>query len=209
MAFTYFFRDLHILDLAVNHVVPVIAGRRNIRFWDAGCAMGPEAYTLAILCAEKMGYFAFKNLKIHATDIDTSNLFADQITSGLYKRALLERIPKELFDKYFEPAQVSDHYQVIETVRNRISFERHNLLTLEPVGDNFSLIICKNVLLHFNESERIKVIEMFHRSLAVEGFFATEQTQKLPKETAHLFRQVSSDGQLFRKEELVNSSRSS
>jgi chemotaxis protein methyltransferase CheR len=40
---------------------------------------------------------------------------------------------------------------------------------------------------------------MFHRSLAPDGFFATEQTQKMPGETAHLFEKVSGDAQLFRK----------
>jgi chemotaxis protein methyltransferase CheR len=206
MAFTYFFRDMHILDLAVSHVLPVVSGRRNIRFWDAGCAMGPEPYTLAILCAERMGYFAFKNLRILATDIDGSNLFGDQIASGIYKKEELDRIPRDLFNKYFTAAEAPDQFQLAESLRHRLTFQKHDLLSLEPAGDNFSLIVCKNVLLHFNEQERIRVIEMFHHSLAPDGFFATEQTQKLPRETSHLFRQVSSDGQLFRKEALVGSS---
>ena len=41
---------------------------------------------------------------------------------------------------------------------------------------HFSLILCKNVLLHFDYAERLKVIRMFHDSLAPGGFFAMEQT---------------------------------
>ena len=63
------------------------------------------------------------------------------------------------------------------------------------------LIVCKNVLLHFNERERIKVIEMFHDALAEGGFFATEQTQKMPKELESMFEPVVSNAQLFRKVE--------
>ena len=75
MAFTYFFRYLLILELITKHVVPYVSGRSRIKVWDAGCAMGPEPYSLAIMFAESMGKFAFKNLKIFATDIDTCDTF--------------------------------------------------------------------------------------------------------------------------------------
>ena len=55
MAYTFFFRDLQMLELAINHVVPELAGRSRPKIWDAGCAMGPEVYTLAILLAKEMG----------------------------------------------------------------------------------------------------------------------------------------------------------
>ena len=81
----------------------------------------------------------------------------------------------------------------------RVSFQKHDLRSLRPVHDNFGLIVCKNVLLHLQASERINVIKMFHKSLAPGGFFATEQTQKMPEKTAYLFKQVTPKVQLFRK----------
>jgi chemotaxis protein methyltransferase CheR len=80
MAFTYFFRDSHTLELTVKHMAPEVMGRSRIRIWDAGCAMGPEPYTLAILCAENLGKFAFKNLSIQATDVDEANNFGHSET---------------------------------------------------------------------------------------------------------------------------------
>ncbi|HOT78313.1 MAG TPA: CheR family methyltransferase, partial [Candidatus Wallbacteria bacterium] len=74
-----------------------------------------------------------------------------------------------------------------------------NLLSLKPVGEDYSLIICKNVLLHFQPEERVKVIKMFYDSLAPGGYFITEQTQKMPEELAHLFQKVVDDAQLFKK----------
>ena len=68
--------------------------------------------------------------------------------------------------------------------------------------------MCKNVLLHFQADQRIEVIKMFHRALAPAGYFATEQTQKLPEETAELFEQVAADGQLFRKVKAADASHS-
>ncbi|RKY79603.1 chemotaxis protein CheR [candidate division KSB1 bacterium] len=199
MAFTYFFRDLHTLELGVKNMAPLVAGRSNVKIWDAGCAMGQEPYTLAILFAENMGRFAFKNLQIYATDIDESNLFEKIIINGVYPEKELKRIPKDLFEKYFKPNGKAGQYQINHLIKNRVRYQSHDLLTLEPIGENFSMIVCKNVLLHLKYEERIKVIKMFHNSLTPGGFFITEQTQRLPKEAAHLFTRVTSDAQLFRK----------
>ncbi len=199
MAFTFFFRDYQILDLAVNHVIEFASGRQKINIWDAGCAMGPEPYSLAMLFAERMGRFAFKNLKVDATDIDISDLFGDIIASGTYPEQELKRIPPEIFEKYFKPSEKAGHFEIDYNIRSRVSFRRHDLLKLEPAGSDYSLILCKNVLLHFSPDERIKVMSMFHEALVPGGFFATEQTQKIPDALAHLFEQVSPDAQLFRK----------
>jgi len=199
MAFTYFFRDLHTLELITREVIPYTSGRSKVRFWDAGCAMGQEAYSLAIIFAENLGHFAFKNLHIDATDIDGSNLFEKIISEGVYPEVEVKRIPGKLLKKYFEPNGKPGYFQVVAKIKDCISYQKHNLLSLKPIGEGFSLILCKNVLLHFHLEERIEVIKMFHHSLTPGGFLATEQTQKLPQRVKHLFEQVTADGQLFRK----------
>ncbi len=199
MAFTFFFRDYQILDLAVNHTIEFAAGRSKLTVWDAGCAMGPEPFSLAIMFAERMGRFAFKNLHIDATDIDVSNLFGDIIARGVFPEQELKRIPPEIFGKYFRPSGNDGHFELDYSVRSRVAFQRHDLLRLEPAGSGYSLILCKNVLLHFSPEERIRVMRMFHEALVPGGFFATEQTQKIPEELSHLFERVSPDAQLFRR----------
>jgi chemotaxis protein methyltransferase CheR len=203
MAFTFFFRDTQTLDQAAKVLVPEVAGRSRIRIWDAGCAMGPEPYTLAIILAEAMGNFSFKNLMITATDIDETDTFGKIIEEGIYPEDELKRIPEDIFKKYFEPAgNGNSHYKISDTIRNRVQFQKHNLLTLETIGSGFSLIVCKNVLLHFQPDERIEVIKMYHKSLANDGLLAMENTQKMPDELKNYFVQVVPDAQLFRKVEL-------
>ena len=197
MAFTFFFRDLTPLTYAVKHLVENAMGRSRVRVWDAGCAMGQEPYTLAILLAESMGAFAYRNLEIFATDYDQPLL--KTLEAGVYAGDELQRIPKELFDKYFEPAGANGHFRVVEQVRDRVQTRHHDLLSLAPVRDGFSLIVCKNVLLHFQHSERVEVIRMFHRALESGGLLVMEHTQKLPSEAAHLFAQIVPDAQLYRK----------
>lgn len=197
MAFTFFFRDLAPLELAVSEFCPRTSGRSRVRVWDAGCATGQEPYTLSMLLAEKMGNFAFRNLKIYATDYDAPLL--KTVREAVYPASELERIPREYFEKYFEPVDSQGLCRVVETIRNSLHIQEHNLLSFAPVSDGFSMIVCKNVLLHFQHNERVKVIQMFHSALEPNGVIVLEHTQKMPDECSHLFSQISSSGQVFQK----------
>jgi len=199
MAFTYFFRDLQTLDLIATHVLPALQGARYINIWDAGCAHGPEPYSIAILLRENMSHFMFRNVSIYATDIDESGQFGKTIAEGIYPEGEIQRIPAEIRGKYFAKNGKPGHYALSDEIKARVSFTRHDLLSLKPVRSGFSLVVCKNVLLHFTEEERGRVIGMFHDVLQAGGFMVTEQTQKLPEACNHLFRQVTNNAQVLRK----------
>ncbi len=203
MAFTFFFRDLPVLEYAVENSLKLSLGRLKIKVWDAGCALGQEPYTLAMLFAERMSLPGFNTLHLDATDHDSENNFGQIVTAGEYKSEELQRIPADIFAKYFELAPGRPgHHRVIDRIRNRVFFKYHDLLTLQPIGNDYSLIVCKNVLLHFSYEQRIEVLRMYHRSLTPGGFLATENTQKMPVEISHLFEPVTPDAQLFRKIEI-------
>lgn len=205
MAFTYFFRDRQTLDFIVEHLVPRVTGRSRIKIWDAGCASGEEPYTFAILLAEKMGKYIFKNVEIHATDLDISNQFGEIINNGIYPYKELQRIPEDLFQKYFTKTDESgEKYKISEELSSKMRYKRESLLSYIPTGNGFSLVICKNVLLHQTYEQRIKILEMFHDALADEGLLAMEQTQKMPDELAGRFVPLVSNAQLFRKNGIVH-----
>jgi len=199
MAFTYFFRDLQTLDMIRQHALSSLRTRRYIRVWDAGCAMGPEPYSLAIILRENMGSMIFRNVRIDATDIDESGHFGDIIKDGIYPEDQIKRIPEEIRTRYFGPNGKPGLFKIADEIRNCVSYQTHDLLTLKPIRQDFGLILCKNVLLHFKEAERIEVIRMFHDALEEGGFFVTEQTQKMPAELDGLWERVVSNAQVFRK----------
>jgi len=200
MAFTFFFRDSHTLEQVAKYFLPHVQGYRKIKIWDAGCAMGPEPYTFLIILAERMGYFTFKNVFMDATDIDETGHFGEIVTEGVYPESDLKRIPEDIFKKYFsEYPEKQGHFIIDQNIRHRIKFTTHDLLSFKPVGDQYNLIICKNVLLHFQYEERIKVITMFHSVLEPGGIFTTEQTQQMPVECAHLFKKMASDANVYQK----------
>ncbi len=227
MAFTFFFRDAQTLELAIDDALPSLQGRAFIHVWDAGCAHGPEPYTLAILLRERMSDYIFRNVHIHATDIDSS--FAAQVHSGVFAEPEVKRVPGEVLRKYFRPAgkqggsphlceapsapfrqtgtvpvfpaAASGFVEVVPELRAKIAFWQHDLLSLVPVREGLSLIVCKNVLLHFDESQRIEVLRMFHRALQPGGTLVMEHTQKLPDALAPFFQQVAPHIQVFRRVE--------
>jgi chemotaxis protein methyltransferase CheR len=199
MAFTFFMRDQYTLEHAVRHTLDYALGRSRLRVWAAGCAQGQEAYTLAILFAEKMGYFGFKNLFIDASDYDRENRFGELVENAQYNYNELKRIPVELFGKYFENGSAPDCFKLVGKIRDAVHFMYHDLLSFKEFSGNYSLVVCKNVLLHFSPEQRVEVLKMFHRALAPGGYLTTEQTQKLPPEAAHLFEKVLSDAELYRR----------
>jgi len=199
MAFTFFFRDEQILSLAVQNLVPNTIGRTNVHILNAGCAMGMETYTFAILLAESMGKFALRNVKIHAIDIDNENVdFGKTVSEGIYNEEHLQRVPPDLFQKYFTQAG-NGKYAICEELRTLVHFQKYDLLTLQPLRNDYSLIICKNVLLHFNYEQRIEVINMYHQMLLPGGLLVMENTQTMPAELSQKFKKLVDFAQLHQK----------
>ena len=200
MAFTFFFRDEQILSLAVEKLIPLTMGRSNIHILNAGCAMGMETYTFAILLAESMGKFSLRNVKILAVDIDNENVdFGKTVTDGIYHKEHLQRIPEELFNKYFSPTEKEDYFIVNQDLKNLVEFQKYDLLTLKPLRDDYSLIICKNVLLHFNYQQRIEVLTMYHNMLLNSGLLVMENTQSMPEELNKKYKKLVDYAQLHEK----------
>lgn len=111
----------------------------------------------------------------------------------------MKRIPTDIFDRYFSPVDEPGYFEISESIRRAVTFQQHNLTSLNTPKGDFGLIVCKNVLLHLTPQERIDVIRMFHGALSPDGYLATEQTQKIPDELQGLFRQVTPDAQVFQK----------
>lgn len=202
MAFTFFFRDINVIEGAVKILAQTLIGRSKPVIWVAGCATGQEPYTLAMVLAESMGRFAFRNIRIYATDWDEGGNFGKIIAEGVYSQEELKRIPPDFFKKYF--VRVDDkNYQVIDSIKVAVHFIKHDLLSAQAAKEGCSLILCKNVLLHFNEAERVKVIKMFHAALAAGGLLGFENTQKMPGILAPFFEKQSGDAELYMKKEFA------
>jgi chemotaxis protein methyltransferase CheR len=203
MAYTSFFRDPDALGAIMKIALPVLSHRKEINVWDAGCATGEEPYTLAILFAANLRPFNFQNLDILATDHEESNFpqFEDRIKDALYSRKDIFWVPQEFRDVHFMPTDDPETFCLVQEIRNKVRYLRHDLLTYQAPENGKSLIVCKNVLMHFTPEEQLKVLAMFHSSLEANGFLALDGYQRMPAEFADLFIRVEPGTPLFQRKE--------
>jgi chemotaxis protein methyltransferase CheR len=80
-----------------------------------------------------------------------------------------------------------------------VTFQKYDLLSFKPLRNDYSLIICKNVLLHFNYQQRIEVLSMYHSMLLKGGLLVMENTQSMPEELTHKFKKLVNYAQLHEK----------
>jgi len=199
MGFTFFFRDRHTLNQLLNQALPQFKNTSELKIWDAGCSNGSEPFTLAIMIAEELGLVEFsKRVTIYASDVNISSGFDKMIQTGIYEHSMLTRMPEGILEKYFYKHD-EDNYKIQDYILKAVKFVHHDLLTLIPFDTNFNIVLCKNVLLHFSQEQRIQVIDMYKKVLVPNGFLCTEQTQPLPDENAISFTKVVSDANIFQK----------
>jgi chemotaxis protein methyltransferase CheR len=201
MAYTSFFRDPDALDAIVHIALPALSRRQEIKVWDAGCATGEEPYTLAILFASKMRSLAFRNLDILATDHEESSFpqFEEHIRRGEYSRKDIFWVPQAFRDLHFMPTEDPEKFCLTREIKEKVRFIKHDLLTYAAPEGGKSLVVCKNVIMHFKIEEQIKVLEMFHASLEADGYLAMDGYQQLPEELSDRFLRVESKLPLYKK----------
>ena len=154
-----FFRD----DLQFNYlkraVFPGMLRKNNIlNIWSAGCSNGAEAYSVAILLdilSPKVQH------RILATDVDDA-ILALAKEGGPYVGRELKNVDSLILYKYF--VRSGDGYKVVDHIRDRVEFAKHNLLTDEYEKD-FDLIICRNVVIYLTDDAKRSLNSYFYESL--------------------------------------------
>ncbi|MCL3882883.1 chemotaxis protein CheB [Marivita sp. GX14005] len=164
---TQFFRDPASFEALREKVLCQIVARdqRNIRVWVPGCSTGEEVYSLAILLNEELERAEGRQvLQLFGTDIDSPALMAAR--GGLYTSAALERIPRDLRDKYFTPE--NGQFRAVPSLRECCVFAPHNLVQ-DPPFSRLDLISCRNLLIYMTSDLQARVMPRLHFSLKPEG----------------------------------------
>jgi len=163
---TEFFRDKQAFQFLEQEVIPRLFANLNrgedLRVWSAACATGEEAYSLAILVAEKADELGFTGkVTVFATDVHKTSL--DFASQGLYDRAKLTNVSPERMDRYFKK-EGNDLFRVTSELRKLVVFAPHNLLN-DPPFTRLDLVCCRNLLIYFQTDVQEKVISLFHFAL--------------------------------------------
>jgi chemotaxis protein methyltransferase CheR len=176
---TEMFRDPSFYVSLRENVIPVLKTYPFIKIWHAGCATGEEAYSMAIVMHEEGLY---DRTTIYATDFNQRVL--NQAKEGIFSNKMMKKYAtnyqlsggKDSFSSYY----TSDHDNVImnQSLKKNIVWANHNLVT-DSVFAEVHLILCRNVLIYFNQNLQNKVQNLFYNSLINGGILCLGSKESL------------------------------
>ena len=169
---TSFFRDPDAFRVVEQQAIPrLFAGKPAsavIRVWVPGCATGEEAYSLAILIAERQDVIRQSYMvQVFATDIDSQAIATARI--GIYPASIETDISRERLARFFTADPDSGVYRIHKGIRDMLVFSEQNLIK-DPPFSKLDLISCRNLLIYMRGDLQKKIIPLFYHALNPGGF---------------------------------------
>jgi chemotaxis protein methyltransferase CheR len=177
---TEMFRDPGFWVILRDQIIPgLMRSGQHVRIWHAGCASGEEVFSMAILLHEMR---ITSNVTIVATDLDP-NVVA-KATEGTFPIKHLE-VNEKNYSKLKTGNKLNTWFRQVkgtaildERLIKNIQFRKHDLVT-EDIDGSFDLILCRNVMIYFNQALQNDVLTKFHRNLVMGGFLAIGAKESL------------------------------
>ncbi|WP_048571627.1 CheR family methyltransferase [Clostridium cylindrosporum] len=178
---TYFMREWEHFEYYKNKVLPYFSNilkERDLRVWSAGCSSGEEPYTLAMINKD---YFKGKggawDTKILATDI--SDKVIAQGVKGVYTEENIKDLKPEWKREYLNNVG-NGNYAISDEIKKEVIFRSFNLMEQNfPFKKKFHVIFCRNVMIYFDTSTKVKLINKFYESTEVGGYLFIGHSESL------------------------------
>jgi chemotaxis protein methyltransferase CheR len=175
---TYFFRHTELFDALRCKVFPEIIERKRdsqrLRIWSAGCSIGAEVYSLAIMLRRELADLV-RGWDISLLGTDINRTFLAHAESGRYEawsfRGTRPELRRDCFNEQGAAWQIDPRFQ------RGVRFQYHNLAgrPFLPPGDGkelFDLIVCRNVLIYFGREIADRVAMDLAGCLEPDGWLA-------------------------------------
>ena len=167
---TSFFRDSHPFDTLRKSLIPSLierrAAARTLRLWSAACSTGQEPYSLAMTLKDHFPILGGWKVEIIATDISPTVL--EKAREGLYSTFEVQRgMPIQMLIRHFD--QIEQHWRIKPELRPNINFRAANLLDDFSSLGMFDIILCRNVLIYFDQPTKTRILNAMAKRLAPEG----------------------------------------
>lgn len=171
---TYFFRDNKPFTAVLEVVNKVIQEKGLCRIWSLGCSTGQEPYS--ILMTLKENGVNLDKITLRASDISDQALA--KARSGTYNMIEIQRgLPAMMMVKYF--TQNDREWQIRQELRDKISFDKFNIIkSMYPVAE-FDLILCRNVIIYQTVENKKRIVENIFNALKVGGYFGMGSGESL------------------------------
>jgi chemotaxis protein methyltransferase CheR len=182
-----------------EEVLPNFACQKNLSIWHAGCSTGEEVYSMAICLTEEE---LIGKALVTSTDLNKRSVkqAKEGSFSNIYKKQYTKNYEaakgRKRLQHYYHENQETLTFDKLD-LRN-FEFDTHNL-TNDPVHKKFDLVLCRNVMIYFDDTLKLKVIKSFYDSLNEGGFFAIGYYDSLPEEAKRYFKPFDSARKIYRK----------
>jgi chemotaxis protein methyltransferase CheR len=176
---TEMFRDPSFYKSLQKNVIPRLATYPFIKIWIAGSSTGEEVYSVAIFLKENG---LLERSVIYATDINQKALQAAK--EGIYHLKNMKgytlNYMKAGGQHSFSDYYVSQYGSALldRSLKQNIVFSVHNL-AVDRSFNEFQLILCRNVLIYFNQQLQNRVVNLLYESLCPLGFLALGNKESL------------------------------
>ena len=199
---TEMFRDPSMWRELRDKVLPALfQSHDSVKIWHAGCSSGEEVYSMAIMLKEN-GWL--DKTKIFATDIDHTIL--SKAKEGKYAVKNMHELNDKNYFRFGGKSQLSDYYKVEgqhilmdKKLVSNITYMEHNLAS----GIAFTkvdLVLCRNVLIYFNQNLQNDVFKLLHQSLFNYGYLIVGSKETLVWcDIASKFITVNNEEKIFKK----------
>ena len=199
---TNFFRDPEAFQALEQEVIPkIFVGKPAgavIRVWVAGCSTGEEAYSIAILLAERQEAMrqSFK-VQVFATDIDAQAI--NTARAGRYPASIAADLTPDRLARFFTAEADGSSYRIHKGIRDLLVFSEQNVIK-DPPFSRLDLISCRNLLIYLGGDLQRKLIPLFHYALIPGGrlFLGTSETVG---EFADLFVALDRKAKIYQRKE--------
>ena len=197
---TEMFRDPPVFLALRERVVPLLKTSPHLKIWHAGCATGEEVYAMAILLEEEGLY---DNTQIFATDLNPRSL--EIARNGIYSAKSIRQSTdnyqaaggKASFAGYYHGAYGAGRMN--ESLRRNVTFAHHNLVSDGSFGE-MNLILCRNVLIYFDQTLQNRVLQLFDQSLSTRGLLCLGTSESIRfSDQAQRFEALADHQRIFRK----------
>ena len=176
---TALFRDAGFYRAFREKVLPRLRTYPFIRIWHAGCSSGEEVYSLAILLQEEGLY---DRVRLYATDMN--EVILARARDGIYP---LERM-RTYAQNYLAAGgkRVLADYYITQygraifnsSLKKNIVWSQHNLVT-DGSFNEFHVILCRNVLIYFDQTLQARVHQLLYDSLINFGMLGLGQMESI------------------------------
>lgn len=169
---TEFFRNPELfVDLEKQILKELLPNTPSLKIWSAACSIGCEPYTVGIIL-DKLTPSGRHN--IIATDIDDTILARAKV--GEYTKNEMKGVNNADLSKYFKIKD--DKYYIESKIKNMVTFKKHDLI-LDRYETGFDLIICRNVVIYFNNDTKQDIYKRFSNSLKKGGLLFVGATESI------------------------------